>query len=81
MKIDEKTYQVLAWIGRIFLPALSVLYSTLGKVWHLPYTEEIPLTIMALDVFLNALLGISSKQYFDEHDIVPNNTIDHNGQG
>ena len=81
MKISNSTYDILAWIGRILLPSLSVLYSTLGKIWNLPYTEQIPLTIMALDVFLNALLGISSKQYFEEHDVVPNTTVDKNGQG
>lgn len=73
MKIDNKTYDVLAWIGRILLPSLSVLYSTLGKIWSLPYTEQIPLTIMAVDVFLNALLGISSKQYFEEHEVITKN--------
>jgi len=73
MKISNKTYDILAWIGRILLPSLSVLYSTLGKIWNLPYTEQIPLTIMAVDVFLNALLGISSKQYFEEHEVITKN--------
>ena len=66
MKFENDTYDVLAWIGRIVLPSLSVLYATLGKIWNLPYTEQIPLTITALDVFLNALLGISSANYYKE---------------
>lgn len=64
MKFNNNVYDVLAWIGRIVLPSLSVLYATLGKIWNLPYTEQIPLTITALDVFLNALLGISSANYY-----------------
>lgn len=64
MKFENNTYDVLAWIGRIVLPSLSVLYATLGKIWNLPYTEQIPLTITAIDVFLNALLGISSANYY-----------------
>lgn len=64
MKFNNDVYDVLAWIGRIVLPSLSVLYATLGKIWNLPYTEQIPLTITALDVFLNALLGISSANYY-----------------
>ena len=69
MKLSNKTYDVLAWIGKIVLPALTVLYGTLGKIWGLPYTEQIPLTITAIDVFLNALLGISSANYYkDEAD-------------
>lgn len=66
MKLSNKTYDILAWIGKIVLPALSVLYATLGKIWNLPYTEQIPLTIMAIDVFLNSLLGISSANYYKE---------------
>lgn len=66
MKLSNKTYDVLAWIGKICLPALSVLYGTLGKIWSLPYTEQIPLTIMAIDVFLNSLLGISSANYYKD---------------
>ena len=66
MKLDNKTYDVLAFIGRVVLPALSVLYATLGEIWHLPYTKEIPLTITAFDLFLNTLLGISSNNYYKE---------------
>lgn len=64
MKFQNATYDTLAWIGRIVLPSLSVLYATLGKIWNLPYTEQIPLTITAIDVFLNALLGISANNYY-----------------
>lgn len=68
MKLNSKVYDILAWVGKIVLPALSVLYATLGKIWNLPYTEQIPLTIMALDVFLNALLGISSANYYKDQN-------------
>ena len=66
MKLDNKTYDICAFIGRVVLPALSVLYATLGEIWHLPYTKEIPLTITAFDLFLNTLLGISSNNYYKE---------------
>lgn len=66
MKLESKVYDVLAWIGKIVLPALAVLYGTIGKIWNLPFVEEIPMTIMAVDVFLNALLGISSANYYKE---------------
>lgn len=66
MKLNDKTYDVLCWIGRIVIPSLAVLYTTLGDIWGLPYTSEIPATIMGLDVFLNALLGISSNTYYKE---------------
>ena len=66
MKISNRLYDYLAWCGRIVLPALAVLYTTLGDIWGLPYTSEIPATIMGLDVFLNALLGISANTYYKE---------------
>ena len=66
MKLSNKVYDCCAWIGRIVLPSLSVLYATLGEIWHLPFTKEIPLTITAIDVFLNALLGISANTYYKE---------------
>lgn len=66
MKLKDKTYDILCWIGRIVLPALAVLYTTLGDIWGLPYTSEIPATIMGIDVFLNALLGISANTYYKE---------------
>lgn len=70
MKLSKETYDTLAWIGRLGLPATSVFYATIGEIWSLPFTREIPLTITALAVFINALLGINSKQFFNEHDIV-----------
>lgn len=64
MKLPDKVYDVLSWVGKTVLPALAVLYSTLGETWGFPYINEIPTTIMALDVFLNVLLGISSNNYY-----------------
>lgn len=66
MKLSNKTYDILAFIGRVVLPALSVLYKALGSTWNLPYTEEIPTTIMAIDLFLNTLLGISANAYYKD---------------
>lgn len=68
--MTNSTYDVLAWIGRIVLPSLSVFYATIGKIWNLPYTEQIPLTITAIDVLWNALLGITSTKYFEDKEIV-----------
>ena len=66
MKLPKNVYDVLAFIGRIFLPALSVLYGKLGDIWGLPYTDKIPLTLVAIAFFTNTLLGIESMNYFKE---------------
>lgn len=77
MILNNKVYDILAFIGRVVLPALSVLYATLGEIWHLPYTKEIPLTITAIDLFLNSLLGISATTYYKEK-VNSNSVVDEN---
>lgn len=66
MKLNNKVYDVLKYIAQIVLPALATLYFALSKIWGLPYGEEIVGTISAIDVFLGALLGISSMNYNKE---------------
>lgn len=66
MVLNNKVYDVLKWIGRVVLPALAVLYGTLGKTWGLPFIEQIPTTIMAFDLFLNSILGIASENYANQ---------------
>ena len=63
MKMSNETYDLLKKIALIVLPALATLWLTLGKIWGLPYTEEIGATITAIDVFLGAVLGVSSARY------------------
>lgn len=66
MKFSNKTYDVLKYIALIALPAVETLWLTLGNIWHFPYVVEIGATIAAVDVFLGALLGVSTKQYKEE---------------
>lgn len=62
-KMDNRVYDVLKWCCILFLPALAVLVKTVFAIWSIPYGEEISTTIMALDVFLASILGISHIQY------------------
>lgn len=61
--MSNKTYDILKWIAQLLLPALATLYIALAQVWALPYPEAIPTTIIALDTFLGAILGISTNKY------------------
>lgn len=63
MKLSDKVYDILKWIALIALPAAGTLYFTLSGIWGWPYGEEVVGTITAVDLFLGALLGISSAQY------------------
>lgn len=61
--MSNKTYDVLKFIAQILLPALASLYYGLASIWHLPFGEEVVGTLSCIDVFLGAILGISSHQY------------------
>ena len=61
--MSNKVYDVLKYIAQIALPAIGALYFALSQIWHLPYGEEVVGTITAVDAFLGALLGISTKLY------------------
>ena len=63
MKMNNKLYDVLKWIALIVLPAIGTLYFALAGIWELPFGEEIVGTIVAIETFLGAVLGISNAQY------------------
>lgn len=66
MLVSNKTYDVLKWIAQILLPAIGTLYFALAGIWGFPYGEQIVGTITAIDAFLGAILGISTKMYNKE---------------
>jgi hypothetical protein len=63
MKMSNKTYDVLKWIALIVLPALAVFYGDLASIWGIPFGEQIPDTIMSIDLFLGVVIGISSASH------------------
>ena len=63
--MSNKVYDVLKWIAQILLPALGTLYFALASIWDFPYAEQIVGTITAVDTFLGVLLGISTKNYYN----------------
>ena len=63
MVLKNSVYDLLKEIAQIYLPALATLYFTLASIWGFPYAEQIVGTISAIDVFLGAVLKISTIQY------------------
>jgi hypothetical protein len=59
-----RTYDFLKMVAQIFLPALGTLYFGLSEIWGLPYGPEVVGTITVVDLFLGAILGVSSAQYY-----------------
>ena len=66
MVMNSKVYDVLKWVGRVVLPAIATLWGAISKTWGIPLTTEISTTIMAVDLFLNTLLGIASENYANQ---------------
>lgn len=61
--MSNKTYDVLKWVALVVLPALTTFYAVLAGIWGLPFAEQIPATIAAVDALLGALLGVSAVKY------------------
>ncbi len=61
--MNNRTYDILKYIAQIVLPALAALWLTLAKIWGLPLGPDIGATISAIDLFLGALLKVSSDKY------------------
>ncbi len=63
MRISNKTYDTLKWIALAVIPAASTLVLTVGKIWGLPYYDNIGATISAIGLFIAAIIGVSSKDF------------------
>jgi len=61
--MSNKMYDVLKFVAQIVLPAIATLYFALAQLWSFPLAEEVVGTIVAIDMFLGALLGISASKF------------------
>lgn len=57
--IPNEVYDILKWVGLIFLPAAAVLVATIGPAWGWPQVDNIVLTLNAVGVFIGTLIGAS----------------------
>ena len=67
--MSNKTYDILKVIALIVLP-LAALITSLSDIWGIPYGQQISQTLIALNVFLGAILKTSSDRYAGEQDAV-----------
>ena len=63
MKMSNKAYDFLKWLAMFVLPALALLVQSVFSIWGIPYGEQISATIVAINAFLGACLGISNISY------------------
>ena len=74
MKLNDKLYDVLKWVALLLLPASATLIGALGTIWGWgDLAKNIALTITAFDVFLGAILGISTVTYNKANNATDNN--------
>ena len=67
-RIPDRAYDFLKQIALVLLPALSTLYFMLGETWNWPNVAQVVGSIAALEVFLGAFLGLSTKAYKKDDD-------------
>lgn len=61
--LSKEVYDATKFVAQIGLPAAGTLYFSVANIWHLHNPEAVLGTIVAIDTFLGALLGISTKAY------------------
>ena len=67
LQMNDKVYDVLKWIAVLLLPALGPMIEGIFAVWGIPYGTQIADTIRYLQIFLGAILGLSSIGYHVSH--------------
>ena len=72
MQMNDKIYNILKYVAMIALPAIGTLYAALSGIWGLPYGDQVVGTILAVDTFLGALLGISTASYNKKNRVTDN---------
>lgn len=67
--LNGKVYDIVKWSSAVFLPALNGLWLALGATWGLPLVEQVSATLIAINVFLGLITGISSVEYYKNREI------------
>ena len=63
MKFTNKQFDAIRWFALTVIPASATLVLTVGKIWDLPYYDNIAATITAFGLFLAAIIKVSADQY------------------
>ena len=61
--LGNVSYDVAKDAVTIYIPALGVFYAAVAAIWGLPFSVEVVGTVAAVEVFLGAVLKVSSNRY------------------
>ena len=67
--MNNSTYDILKWVSLVALPAIAVFILALDPIWNIPNAEKVALTVVAVEVLLGSLLGVSSERYKKQRKI------------
>lgn len=68
--LSNRAYDTIKWVVAVGSPATITLYITLAQVWEWVGYQKVVLSISAVTLFLGALIGLSSKTYSHEVDVL-----------
>lgn len=60
MKLSNKTYSILKWLGLIACPAIATFIGVIAPVWGIEKGDAIVTTINAIGTLIGALIGVSA---------------------
>lgn len=66
MKLPDRVYDVLKWIGLVFLPAVAWFIGEVGGDIGIQNVESVVRIITAVGTFLGLILGVSCYSYSKE---------------
>ena len=66
--MTDKCYDLMVTVQR-WLAAAGVLYLAIAAIWHLPYSDEINQSIVAVCAFLAAIIAIQKSVWNKTHTI------------
>lgn len=67
MKLPDKLYDILKWIGLVFLPAIAWFIGEVGGDIGIQNVESVVLVLNAVGTLIGALIGVSTYQYRQEN--------------
>lgn len=60
--MSNKAYDILKDIALI-LPLVITLVGAIMEIWNIPYTEQVVLTLTAINAFVGGLVKIANAKY------------------
>lgn len=60
--MSNKQYDILKFIA-LFIGPLVVFFTSLSKIWNIPYGEQICATLAALEVLIGSIVVVANKLY------------------